>query len=106
MEKRSMIRNSTQITVACSSLAANSPVVVTRGTMLNCSGGGTCIELPRKIHEGSIVIIKADGWISEESPSVLPEGLRTLSLAEVKWSKRLEDNWTANYAIGLKYLPN
>jgi hypothetical protein len=102
MEKRSLVRNSTQIFVACSSLATKSPDVVSHGHMVNCSFGGTCIELNHKMHEGSIVMIKATGC----GPKELPEGFRTLALAEVKWSRRLEEGMIPNYAIGLRYLPN
>jgi hypothetical protein len=106
MEKRALIRNHTQITVACSSLTPNSPASVSNGIMLNCSCGGTCIETNRRIHDGNIVMIKATGSIAGEGPHQLPEGFRTLALAEVKWSRLLEDGRIPNYAIGLMYLPN
>lgn len=106
MEKRALIRNLTQISVACSSLAASSPAAVSNGTMLNCSCAGTCIELNHKIHTGSIVMIKATGWTPEEDTGALPEGFRTLALAEVKWTKQLDEGRIPNYAIGLRYLPN
>lgn len=102
MEKRSRIRNRTQIHVTCSSLTATSPYGVSHGCMTNCSWGGTCIELNHRIHEGSIVIIKTNSRGIEN----LPEGFRTLALAEVKWSKQLEDERIPNYAIGLRYLSN
>ena len=102
MEKRSLVRNCTQIFVSCSSLTSNSTDAVSHGSMVNCSDGGTCIMLNHKIHEGCIVMIKATnlGMINP------PEGFRTLSLAEVKWSKQLEVGTIPNYAIGLRYLPN
>lgn len=102
MEKRSFVRNRTQICVACSSLSAKSPDAVSQGHMVNCSGEGTCIKMNRQIYEGSIVMIKATGCGIEDPP----EGFRTLALAEVKWSKRLEEEIIPSYAIGLKYLPN
>lgn len=101
-EKRSLVRNSTQIFVACSSLTAKSPDAVSHGHMVNCSCEGTCIELNHRMHEGSIVMVKATTCGLKEPP----EGFRTLALAEVKWSRRLEEGMTPNYAIGLRYLPN
>jgi len=106
MDKRALIRNRTKISVACSSLTASGPAAVSNGTMLNCSCAGTCIELTHKIHKGSIVIIKATGWTPKENAGGLPEGFRTLGLAEVKWTKRLEGGRIPNFAIGLRYLPN
>ena len=106
MEKRALIRNHIQISVSCSSLSAGSPAAEANGTMLNCSCGGTCIELSRGIQEGNIVMIKATGFTPNGNPRELPEGFRMLALAEVKWSKRREAGTVPNYAIGLRYLPN
>lgn len=106
MEKTDLMRNCRQISVACSSLTANSPSHVLKGTMLNCSCKGTCIELNQRIQEGSIVVLRATIRSTEENPSALPEGFRTIALAEVKWSKPLDDGKLHNYAIGLRYLPN
>lgn len=102
MEKRSLVRNHTQICVACSSLTAKSPEAASHGHMVNCSGGGTCIQLNHMMHEGSIVMIKATSYGIKDPPV----GFRTLALAEVKWSKRLEDGMIPGYAIGFRYLPN
>jgi hypothetical protein len=106
MEKRALTRQCMQISVACSSLATGSTAAVFRGTMRNCCGAGACVELNRTMQEGSIVMIKATHWSPEEICPELPEGFRTLSLAEVKWSKRLEGERHLNYAVGFRYLPN
>jgi hypothetical protein len=106
MEKRALIRKRTQISVACSNLTASSSAVVFKGTMLNCSCGGTCIELDHVIRDGNIMVIKATDWRAPDRPQDLPEGFRTLSLAEVKWSKPLEDENVSGYLIGFRYLVN
>ena len=102
MEKRSLVRSCTQIPVACSSLTSNSLNVVFHGHMVNCSDGGTCIKMNHKMHEGSIVMIKAVSWSMNDPP----EGFRTLALAEVKWSKPMELGTNSTYVIGLRYLYN
>lgn len=102
MEKRSMVRNRTQICVTCSGLTAKSPDSLSHGYMVNCSDGGSCINLNHKMHKGSIVMIKATSSGIKDPP----EGFRTLALAEVKWSMRLEDGMIPSYATGLRYLPN
>lgn len=106
MEKRSLIRDCTQIRVACSSLVAGSPISPCNGIMLNCSCGGTCIEINQELHKGSILMIKANGWAGEKIPEKPPDGFRTLALAEVKWSKPAEAENVCNYRTGLRYLPN
>ena len=104
MEERNLLRGGVQISVACRSLIANSPVL--KGKMLDCSYNGTCIELEQKIQDGSIVMIKATVRNLEDHPPALPEGFRSFSLAEVRWSKPIGDESLHNYAVGLKYLPN
>jgi hypothetical protein len=106
MDKRALIRNDIQISVSCRRLTTGSPAAVSDGVMLNCSFEGTCIELNHHIQQGSILMIKATGRIAKENPPVTPEGFRTLSLAEVKWSKPTDAKNDLNYRIGLKYLPN
>jgi len=106
MEKRALIRDWTHIPVACMRLTTRSLSDVFQGKMLNCSCGGICIELNQRIQNGSIVMIKAIDWIEKESPPEVPQGFRTLSIAEVKWSRPLDDKRSCNYEIGLRYLPN
>jgi hypothetical protein len=103
MENRSSLTDYTRISVACRRLTANSPVL--QGKMLDCSQTGTCIELNQKIQDGSIVMINASVGMKEDLPA-LPEGFRSFALAEVKWSKPIEDASGNYYAIGLSYLPN
>jgi hypothetical protein len=106
MNKRTLIRNRTSVSVACSSLTAASPGAAFDGVMTNCSWGGICIELNRKFFVGSIVMIRVTGLIGGDLSGALPEGFKTITLAEVKWSKRLGQESSAGYVIGLKYLLN
>jgi len=106
MEKRALIRDWTQIPIECMRLTTRSLSEVLQGKMLNCSCEGICIELNQRIHKGSIVMIKATDWIEKGRPPAVPQGFRTLVIAEVKWSKPLDDGRTCNYEIGLRYLPN
>ena len=106
MAKRTVIRNRTRIPVACSSLKSDSWTQIFKGTMRNCSCAGTCIELGHSIRAGNIVMIKATDWSWQNDHSALPEGFRTVALAEVKWSKQLENQTRPRYLMGLRYLPN
>lgn len=103
MEYRPSRTDYTRISVACRRLTANSPVL--QGKMLDCSQTGTCIELDQKIQDGSIVMINTSVRVKEDPPA-LPDGFRSFALAEVKWSKPIEDEGHQNFAIGLRYLSN
>lgn len=105
MEKGSLIRDRTQISVACGRLTADSPISYCNGIMLNCSCEGICIEMNQQIHKGSILMIKSAGWVGKEFFTEPPSGFRTVALAEVKWFKPEDSENHINYRIGLKYLP-
>ena len=105
MGKRSLIRDRTQIPVACSRLTANGPISHCTGIMLNCSCTGTCIEMNQQVYKGSILMIKAVGWAGRELHKEPPNGFRTVALAEVKWSEPADAENDFNYRIGLRYLP-
>ena len=63
-------------------------------------------HLNEQIQKGSILIIKAAGCFGKELFPELLNGLRTVAVAEVKWSKLADSESDLNYKIGLKYLPN
>ena len=106
MGKRTLVRSNTRIQVACSNLQSSGRTEVFNGTMRNCSCGGTCIELDHSIQSGSIIVIKATDCSGLSDSSAMPEGFRSVALAEVKWSKVLKNRESPKYAIGLRYLPN
>ena len=105
MEKRTLIREQTEITVDCCRLTTCDRAAPSKGTMRDCSCDGSCIELNHRIQQGSIVMIRATGR-GANFPLELPEGFRTLFLAEVKWSRQLNDGNVAAYAMGVRYLSN
>lgn len=103
MEKRTLPRTHTKIPVACCCFTISEGANFFNGTMLNCSPGGTYIELERPYQEGTILMIKANENLDGPSPAHTVEGVRTISLAEVKWSRTLKNEETSQYGLGLKY---
>jgi hypothetical protein len=103
MEKRALHRTLTEVPIACCCFTISEGANFTYGTMLNCSPGGTYIELDRHYKEGTILMVKADGHPNTQGATESIEGFRTISLAEVKWSKSVEENESSHYGLGLKY---
>lgn len=104
MEKRTLDRTPTQIPIACCCFTVSEGANFTYGTMLNCSPGGTYIELDTSFQEGTILMIKANGVPDTKGVNAPPVvGFRTITLAEVKWSKTVEEISSSQYGLGLKY---
>ena len=103
MEKRSINRTQTAVPVACSRFSILEGTTMHLGTMLNCSSGGSYIELDRPLDEGSIVMLKSSSASDSGAPPMLPEGFRSVSLAEVRWAKVIGDGFMHRVGLGLKF---
>ncbi|WP_054032286.1 PilZ domain-containing protein [Desulfatitalea tepidiphila] len=103
MEKRMLPRTHTQVPIACCCFTISEGANFIQGTMLNCSPGGTYIELDRPYKEGTILMIKTDNRRDSPAHGNAIEGLRTISLAEVKWAKAIEKEKASQFGLGLKY---
>jgi len=104
MEKRALDRCFTAVPVACCRFSILDGTATHEGTMLNCSCGGSYVELDRPIDEGTIVMLKSSGVSDDRTSSVLPEGYRSVSLAEVRWAKVIDEDFMYRFGLGLKYL--
>lgn len=103
MEKRTAGRSSTEIPVACSRFSIIDGAAMHEGIMLNCSSAGSYIELDQHIDEGTIVMLKSHDTPQACMPASLPEGYRSVSLAEVRWARVIEDDTMCRFGLGLKY---
>jgi hypothetical protein len=61
-------------------------------------------ELKTHFKEGTILLARTTDSGPEGWPSKIEEGIRTISLVEVKWSKPLSANGFVCYGTGLKHL--
>jgi hypothetical protein len=104
MEKRAAVRSRTQVSVGCGHFSILTGTAMDEGTMLNCSLGGSYIEISRPMSKGTIVLFKSCWPNAESEGKSLPQGFRSISLAEVKWSQPVEETPTSRFGLGLKYL--
>lgn len=71
------------------------------GRMLNCCAAGCYAELKAPVKAGTILVVRTTGgaW-----GGFTHEGLRSMALAEVRWSEPISIEGTICYATGLKYV--
>lgn len=73
--------------------------------ILNCGAGGMCFQSNRFLQPGATVCIRVKEFQCSSSLKDNTDGLRCMSLAEVKWCNELPDAESAAYGVGVKYQP-
>lgn len=71
--------------------------------MLNYGSRGMYAELETDFKKGTIVLVKTTGRPTECFRSDTADGFRSISLAEVRWTKPIPSERNTFYGIGLKY---
>jgi hypothetical protein len=69
--------------------------------MKNCCSTGFCAELNAHVKPGTVLVVRTCGRSSGASAE---EGLRSLALAQVRWSQPTSADGEVCYATGLRYL--
>ncbi len=104
MEKRSIRRHTINASTACGHFTASINGKIYDGKMLNYSSDGMCIESSAEFKKGAIVMIKVNALSRNADYQKLTEGFRTVSLAEIKWSKASHDAGKVVFGMSaLKY---
>lgn len=99
-ENREHARFAHTATLICSSL--NKPVYYS-ALKRNHGVGGLCFESKSEFQEGTVLNIwMKDYSVNDLSPEYW-EGLRTMSIGEVKWSRKIHDADGSHFAIGFRY---
>jgi hypothetical protein len=101
MDKRSDARREINASILCkryNSFNADLPI---GGSMKNCCPAGFYAELKEHVKAGTILVVRTTGSSWEASAD---DGLRSMALAEVRWSKPMSAEKGDCYATGLKYL--
>ena len=101
MERRSNQRRITNIPIVCSRLSSYCNGEPIEGVILNTSPDDFYAELKAHEKAGTVIVVRTTGSFSESS---MDGGVRTLSLAEVRWSKPLSVEGEICYATGLQYV--
>jgi len=101
MEKRSDPRRKIKMNIICRRYMSGVGPAPIEGTIENCGSCGFYAELPEPFSRGTILVVQMAGDSLEFSAR---DGLRSMGLAEVRWSKPISVEGTEYYATGLKYM--
>ena len=104
MEKRTGRRHEIERQIVCSYFSSRNPVESFYGEMKNYCESGMCAELQVQFKEGTVLVCRTKTVSLERSKTKLLEGFRSMSLAQVKWSRPVFVDGTTRFATGLKHL--
>jgi len=71
--------------------------------ILNLSTGGMCFKSSLSLQRGAMVAIRLEKVHTNASDTGSCEGLRCLTLAEVRWCGKVPDDQTLPYGVGVRY---
>jgi hypothetical protein len=101
MEKRQESRRNIKTHIICRRYRSGTSMEPIEGTIENCGLDGFCAQLPRPLLKGTILVVQMGGDSKIHSSH---DGLCSMGLAEVRWSKPISVKGAKCYATGLKYL--
>jgi len=104
MEQRNSNRHKTDQSIVCTFFASHSLNGTFDGKMKNYCDSGMYAELQTRFKEGTVLLVRTTGNLTERLPTKIEEGFRSISLVEVKWSKPLSADGEDCYGTGLKHL--
>jgi hypothetical protein len=104
MEKRTSNRHETEKSITCSYLTSQSYHDTFNGKLKNYCDSGMYTELQACFKKGTILLVKASNDPSDHLEPDAKEGFRSISLAEVKWSKKVSRQGAVWYGTGFQYL--
>jgi hypothetical protein len=100
MEKRECQRFDCQAPIICGLFNSNQAC---RAEMVNCSSEGMCFKSDAFFKERSTILFRMSGPPRTAEDSKDLEGLRSISLAEVRWLKESVGKGDLPFYIGVKY---
>jgi hypothetical protein len=71
--------------------------------ILNCSAGGLCFQSNLSLQPGATICIRVKEFKPIDSLEDCEDGLRCMSMAEVKWCNEVPGAESATYGVGVKY---
>lgn len=100
MEKRFDKRHNCEASIICNCFNKEN---ICNGKMLNYSKDGMYFVSDSFFKEGTNIFFKMKKCLFGASDPELCEGLRTVSLAEVRWWKEISGEDFSHFGIGVKY---
>jgi hypothetical protein len=104
MENRASDRHEIESSIVCSYFSSRSSDDAFYGEMKNYCDSGLYAELQVQFRAGTILLCRTKRIPSKHSRAKIEDGFRSISLAQVKWSKPICVNGTTCFATGLKHL--
>ena len=101
MEKRTAIRQQSETLIVCSFLNSSGGCQPMDGKLKNFCADGLCDELRSYLKTGTILAVRTIGSLCVKSAE---DELRSLAIAEVKWSAPISTDGEGYNIAGLKYL--
>ena len=100
MEKRVDKRHNCEASIICNYFNKEKTF---NAKMLNYSEGGMYFESDSFFKEGINIFFKMKSCLFDASDLELCNGLRTVSLAEVRWRKEISSEDSSRFGMGVKY---
>ena len=100
MEKRADNRHNCEAFIICNYFNKEK---LFNAKMLNYSKNGMYFESDSFFKEGTTILFKMQSCLFGASDPELCEGLRTASLAEVRWWEEISNDDYSHFGIGVKY---
>jgi hypothetical protein len=104
MENRTSNRYEVESSIICNYFSSRNSNETFHGKMLNYCDSGMYAELQVQFKEGAVLLVRTKRIPLERSRTKIENGFRSISLAQVKWSKPICVNGTTRFATGLKHL--
>jgi hypothetical protein len=104
MENRASSRHDAESSIVCSYLSSRNFSEACNGKMKNYCDSGMYAELPTDFKIGTILVVRSTSSPSDDARFEIEEGVRSISLAEVKWSRKISSDGLLLYGTGFRYL--
>jgi hypothetical protein len=104
MENRASSRHEIESSIVCSYFGSRSSNETFYGKMKNYCDAGLCAELQVEVREGAVLLVRTRRIASGGPGTKIEDGFRSISLAQVKWSKPICVDGATRFATGLKHV--
>lgn len=101
--QRASVRCPAQAAVTCRPYVSQRALTAADGILRNFSSQGSYVETTHKFEAGAILIVRMVRYAPSSSTAADYQP-RSIALAEVKWCRKLSEEMSDRYGMGLRYL--